>query len=70
MPSPLQHPVVDRRQAIQAGSIGLLGLASGHLQQLRAEANLPTPAKQVIMIFLSGGLGQHDSFDMKPDAPG
>ena len=26
-------------------------------------------AKAVIYIFLSGGLAQHDSFDMKPDAP-
>jgi hypothetical protein len=26
-------------------------------------------AKAVIYIFLSGGLGQHDSFDMKPKAP-
>ncbi len=26
-------------------------------------------AKSVIYIFLSGGLSQHDSFDMKPDAP-
>jgi len=26
--------------------------------------------KSCIFIFLSGGLGQHDSFDMKPDAPG
>ncbi|MCA9122618.1 MAG: DUF1501 domain-containing protein [Planctomycetaceae bacterium] len=27
------------------------------------------PGKSVIYIFLSGGLSQHDSFDMKPDAP-
>jgi hypothetical protein len=27
-----------------------------------------TTAKRVIYIFLSGGLAQHDSFDMKPDA--
>jgi hypothetical protein len=26
-------------------------------------------AKSVIVILLSGGLGQHDSFDMKPEAP-
>ena len=26
-------------------------------------------AKSCIYIFLSGGLAQHDSFDMKPDAP-
>ncbi len=27
------------------------------------------PAKAVIYIFLSGGLSQIDSFDMKPEAP-
>ena len=27
------------------------------------------PARSVIYIFLSGGLAQHDSFDLKPDAP-
>ena len=26
-------------------------------------------ARSVIVILLSGGLGQHDSFDMKPEAP-
>ena len=26
-------------------------------------------AKSCIYIFLSGGLAQHDSFDMKPEAP-
>src|SRR5262249_37376214 len=28
-----------------------------------------TPHRAAIYIFLSGGLGQHDSFDPKPDAP-
>ena len=28
-----------------------------------------TQGKSVIYIFLSGGLSQHDSFDLKPDAP-
>jgi hypothetical protein len=42
------------------------------LQALAAETGSPAPrvrAKAVIYIFLSGGLGQHDSFDLKPDAP-
>ena len=57
---------------IQAGAIGLLGLGSNHLAALR-QANGAAPkrvkAKSVIYIFLSGGLGQQDSFDPKPDAP-
>ncbi len=68
-----QHPRVSRRTAVQAGSLGLLGLASNHLQALRADPSrdddLPTRSKACIFIFLSGGLGQHDSFDMKPQAP-
>ena len=67
------HPQIGRRAAIQAGGIGLLGLGMNHLQALQA-ADVTTyrgnkTAKSVIYIFLSGGLGQHDSFDMKPEAP-
>jgi len=66
-----QHPTVSRRGALQAGAIGLLGLGSNHLAGLRDAAATPLPGKHrsAIFIFLSGGLSQHDSFDMKPDAP-
>jgi hypothetical protein len=66
------HPVMTRRTAIQAGSIGLLGLGMNHLEELRAASTSPkqVPSKSVIYIFLSGGLAQHDSFDLKPEAPG
>ncbi|QDU39931.1 hypothetical protein Mal4_42850 [Maioricimonas rarisocia] len=67
------HPRLPRRHALQAGSIGLLGLGMNHVTALRAADAVPQtdapPARSVIYIFLSGGLGQHDSFDMKPDAP-
>lgn len=68
-----RHPQLTRRTAIQAGSLGLLGLGMNHLVALRAEAagaeaSVPS-AKACIFIFLSGGLAQHDSFDMKPQAP-
>ena len=83
---PPQHPRVDRRTAVQAGAIGLLGLGMNHLAALRgfatagellahvdaaAAPNLAdaSSAKRVIYIFLSGGLAQHESFDLKPDAP-
>ena len=67
------HPQIGRRAAIQAGGIGLLGLGMNHVQALQA-ADVTTyrgrkTAKSVIYVFLSGGLGQHDSFDMKPEAP-
>ena len=67
-----QHPAIHRRTLLQAGSIGLLGLGMNHLEPLRKAAASPVAAptaQSVIYIFLSGGLAQHDSFDMKPDAP-
>ena len=68
----MYHPEVSRRVAIQAGSVGILGLGMNHLSPLTAMAEQqdtqPT-AKNVIYIFLSGGLAQHESFDPKPDAP-
>jgi uncharacterized protein (DUF1501 family) len=69
--APFDHPLVSRRTAVQAGAIGLLGLGANHVAGLRtlaAEGRAPE-SKAVIYIFLSGGLGQHDSFDPKPDAP-
>jgi hypothetical protein len=73
-PTSFQHPLVSRRTAIQAGCVGLLGLGMNHLQALRAAqaakiAANAGRAKNVIYIFLSGGLAQHDSFDLKPEAP-
>jgi hypothetical protein len=67
-PSAFTHPVVTRRAAVRAGAVGLLGLGLEHLAPLRAAGPNPD-AKSVVFVFLSGGLGQHDSFDPKPDAP-
>lgn len=66
------HPNMNRRTALQAGGIGLLGLGMNHVEALKA-ADVTTfqrhpTAKSVIYIFLSGGLSQHESFDMKPEA--
>ena len=68
------HPRLARREALQIGSIGLLGMGLNHLTGLRqavaADSSvLPGKAKSCIFIFLSGGLAQHESFDMKPNAP-
>src|SRR6266481_2062288 len=73
----LQHPVITRRTVIQAGTIGLLGLGMNHVEALRALAadgsgssSRPrVKPKTVVYIFLSGGLSQLDSFDLKPNAP-
>ncbi len=66
-----QHPQFSRRFALQAGAVGLLGLGVEHVAGLRALAgdSMVPRARSVIYIFLSGGLAQQDSFDLKPDAP-
>ncbi len=73
MPAPavrLQHPAFTRRTALQAGAVGLLGLGMNDLAALRTLAGSTAPrARSAIYIFLSGGLSQLDSFDLKPDAP-
>jgi hypothetical protein len=79
MPEVPEHPRIHRRGALQAGAIGLLGLGMNHLGPLRALGSGPTDAdrtrptgsraRSVIYIFLSGGLSQLDSFDLKPEAP-
>jgi len=55
---------ISRRSALAAGS----ALA---VQPWVRASDVPAPTKptSVIYIFLSGGLGQQDSFDMKPEAP-
>jgi len=59
-------PCFSRRSLIQAGAIGSLGLSLSHLRQACADEG---SARSVLFIFLSGGLSQLDSFDMKPDGP-
>ncbi len=59
-----------RRQVLQAGGAGLLGLSLPKV--LRAESQLEQPrprAKSVIFLLLFGGPSQLETFDMKPDAP-
>ncbi|HEV3338868.1 MAG TPA: DUF1501 domain-containing protein, partial [Pirellulales bacterium] len=70
------HPRLTRRSLIQAGSLGLVGLGTNHLQALQSAASTSESgksgfgkARSAIYIFLSGGLAQQDSFDLKPDAP-
>lgn len=74
MLSPAGSPL-SRRSLLQAGSIGLLGLSLPRLEALTASrekdagAARSPRARSVIYVFLSGGLSQIDSLDMKPDGP-
>src|SRR5262249_20660061 len=70
---PFRHPNCTHRTVLQAGAVGLLGLAGNHVAALRSLASgadrTTAKARAAIYIFLSGGLSQLDSFDLKPDAP-
>jgi hypothetical protein len=75
MATQLSHPRFQRRDMLQAGAIGLMGLSLAEVAAVRGapsrgtSAASPAGRRSVIYIFLSGGLAQHDSFDPKPDAP-
>ena len=56
-----------RRGFLARITLGAMGLGAMNIRS--AVANSTTSGKSVIYIFLSGGLGQQDSFDLKPHAP-
>jgi hypothetical protein len=61
---------VSRRDFLQVGGLGALGLTLGDGLALRAKAQAREgPAKAVILLWLWGGPSHLDTFDMKPDAP-
>lgn len=68
---------ISRRDLLSAGSLAgltatLPGLidaqAASHIPEA-AESRMFGKAKQVLLLFLSGGPPQHETFDPKPDAP-
>ena len=61
---------VTRRSFLQAGALGVGGLALADLLRLRA-SGLASDAgrRSVILFWLSGGPGQMETWDPKPDAP-
>lgn len=62
----IQDLLLSRRLVLQTGAAGLLG--AGVASNASAASTTGRP-KSVIYIFLSGGLAQHETFDLKPDAP-
>ena len=71
-PNGIHHPLISRRVAIQAGSLGLLGLGMNQVHAARDQSQsgqAAGPFRRCLYIFLSGGLAQQDSFDLKPSAP-
>src|SRR5271165_3990583 len=55
-----------RRDFLRIGSLGALGL---NLRDLMAATNGASDERSVILVWLSGGPPQLDTFDMKPGAP-
>jgi hypothetical protein len=63
-----------RRVFLQTGALSTCGLALGSLLARRANAaatnrNVHATAKACILIYVTGGPAQQETFDMKPDAP-
>src|SRR5580704_13937536 len=67
---------VTRRSFVRLGALSVLGLTLPDLLRLEA-ANAAgigpdqagAKAKNVLLIYLGGGLTHHDTFDPKPQAP-
>ncbi len=63
-----QNIGLNRRQLLHAGALGSFGLTLPQL--LRAESTArPGKIKSCIIVFAFGGPAQHETFDMKPNAP-
>ncbi len=63
-------PRLTRRQLLQAGGIGMIGLGLPQLLHASApERGAQRNGKSCIFIVQYGGASHHDSWDLKPDAP-
>jgi hypothetical protein len=63
---------MNRRTFLQAGVLSPLGLGLGDALWLRSTARAAEAggqAKACILLFMTGGPSQHETFDPKPDAP-
>ena len=64
---------ISRRDFLQVGLGGTLGLGLCDLLRLRASAaeTMPAAKKNVncIMVWMDGGPSHYETFDPKPDAP-
>src|SRR3954454_4619075 len=62
---------ITRRDFLQVGTLGALGLSLSKLAELQAKGGVAegNDEKSCIMIFNLGAPSQVDTFDMKPNAP-
>src|SRR5947207_15242964 len=59
---------VSRRSFLQIGALAMGGLSLPSILQAEQQAGTRSH-KAIIMVYLSGGMSHHDTFDLKPDAP-
>ncbi|MGB0583365.1 MAG: DUF1501 domain-containing protein, partial [Limisphaerales bacterium] len=62
----------SRRDFLQVGALGALGLTLGDAMKLQASESYPHPkakALSVIQIYLPGGCAHQETWDPKYDAP-
>ena len=64
---------ISRKEFLQVGFSGLLGLHVGHLRAgtaAAAQAAAPGRAKSVILVFCTGAPAHQDIWDLKPSGTG
>ncbi len=66
--NPLEH-TLSRRQVLGAGAAGAVGLGLGGLTQPAIAEELKKSDKQVLLMWLDGGMSQLESWDPKPNTP-
>ncbi|MFN7806129.1 MAG: DUF1501 domain-containing protein [Planctomycetaceae bacterium] len=62
-------PGIARRELLQVGYSGLLGMGLASCLAGRSSAAVQGAPKQVVIVFLTGAASHHDTFDMKLEAP-
>jgi hypothetical protein len=60
--------LINRRDFLRVGALGLGGLTLADLLRLRAQAGATSSPRAVILICLAGGPSHIDMYDLKPDA--
>jgi hypothetical protein len=69
----LGHGSISRRAFLRVGTLGTLGLSLPSLLRAAVTGSRTTPAfgraRRCLLLFLTGGAPQLDTFDLKPDAP-
>lgn len=67
--TPRAHLRLPRRALLRVGTLGLAGFGLADLLRREAEAGRSATGNSVIYLFQSGGPAQHETWDLKPDAP-